>query len=132
MDLTPIAEVVGMCAVPIASMLARDAVQLARQRFRLDVSAQTATAIERAANAGAGMLTARLASGQMDLSHVSLGSKHVDDAVTVAMTVAGAAGVEAGITRETLAGMIVGQVGRALGQDPTVPTVPPAKPPGAT
>lgn len=124
MDLTSLAEIAGAVAVPLAGLLMNKAIELGRQRLHLDISAQTAAEIDKAAEAGAGMLTARLAAGKMDLSHVSLGNQNVDDAVTVAMNVAGQAAVDAGLTRDVLAGKIVGLVGNAIGEDPTVPTVP--------
>lgn len=109
---------------PIAMILAKRAIALAETRLHLTVSAANETKILQAVNVGAGMITAKLAAGQMTLPDVHMGNEHVASAVTMALDIAGAAGVQAGLTRDVLAAQIVGAVGHALGEDPTVPTVP--------
>lgn len=136
MDLTTLTQgamaIAGTVAVPIAVMFTRRALALAEQRLDIHVSAQSEAAIERAAAAGAGLLTAKLAAGAMRLDDVHLGNQHVEQAVVAAMNIAGEAAVESGLTRDALAARIVGAVGKALGEDPTVPTVPVTKPTAAS
>jgi hypothetical protein len=93
------------------------------------MSAADEAVIENAVAAGAGVLRAKLATGEMKLPDLSLGNAHVDQAAQTALDVAGAVGAATNLTKDQIAARIVGMVGHALGDDPAVPSVAPVAPP---
>lgn len=133
MDLSPIVtdaiSVVSLVLVPIAGLLANKAISVAEKKFGLQVSQADEAAIDKAVSAGAGMLRAKLATGQMALPEVIFGNKHVEEVAETALDIAGAAGNATNITKAEIAARIVGAVGHALGEDPGVTSVARITPP---
>lgn len=116
-------DIAGMVAVPVSLMLARRALVLAEARFHFTLSAANEAKLEAAIAAGAGIVRADLASGKIALPDVAVSSPAIDAAAIAAMNVLGAAIDALGITKEGIAAAIVGAVGHALAEDPTVPSV---------
>ena len=127
MDLTPIANLVMSVAaatiVPIAGLLVHKGISVAQARLHLQLSAADQAVIDTAVSTGAGLLRAKLVNGTMALPDVSLGNPHVDQAAQFALDVAEKSAWSTGVTRDDLAKRIIGAVGHALGQDPSVPSV---------
>lgn len=139
-DLTPLVQgavvVAAIVVPPLALLLWRRGLILAEKKFHFQLDAKDEATVEMAIGAGAGMIRADLASAQISPVQVSLGSPSIDQAVSAAMNIAASAGSASGITRDEIATRIVGAVGHALGDDPTVPSAPvasmaPAPPQGA-
>ena len=122
-------EVVALVAVPVAGLLVHAAIGVANKRLHLDISAADEASIGTAVQAGAGLLRAKLVSGEMTLPQVTLGSPHVDQAAILAINLAQSAFSASGLTKEGIAARIVAATGHALGEDPQVPSV--ASPAGA-
>ncbi|WP_428485926.1 hypothetical protein [Rhodopila sp.] len=133
MDLNPILQfVIGVAAaaiVPVAALLAGRALRLAQARLHLALSARDQAAVMAAVSTGAGLMRARLATGAISLPDVHLGSAAVDQAASVAMNLITTSASASGLTQEDIAQRIVGSLGHALGEDPTVPSIASLPPP---
>lgn len=127
MDFNPIVSGIGgvfsLVVIPIAGLLVNKAINVAQSKFGLQVSQADVAAVDSAVSAGVGMLRAKLVTGQMALPDVIFGNKHVDEVSQIALDIAGAAANATNITKAEIAGRIVGAVGHALGEDPSVPSV---------
>ena len=127
MDLNPLLQAIDgvavLVVVPIAGILARRGIALMQDKLHIAVSSQDQAVVMQAVDAAAGVVRAKLATGAMTIGDVHLGSPHIDAVANAAldMVEAGAAGSK--LDKEDVAHMIVGAVGHALGDDPTVPTL---------
>ena len=127
MDLDAIANltlsVAGMVVVPVATLVAHRLVGLAQKKLHLQVSIETQRQIDAAVTAGAGVIRAKLANGHVTLPDLAVGNPHIDQAAGYALDIAGTAAMSAGVTKDDVAKAIIGAVGHALGDDPSVPSV---------
>ncbi len=128
MDLTPILDVILGIVSPVLTACAVMGVKYLLAKTKLDLTAQQQATILNAAQTGAGMVTMALSKGAMGLKDVHVGSAQVQAAADYVMTMAPAAAAGLGVTQAGIAQMIVGKVGKAIGEDPTIPTVPVPQP----
>jgi hypothetical protein len=126
------AAVLAVTLPAIFSMVARRMLKLAETRLQLQVSAQTEAELGVAIDTASGLLRAKLATGQMTLGDLRTGNPHVDAAVTTVLNVADKAVAVSGITKQEVADRVLGAVGHALGEDPTVPSIAVIPPVGQT
>ena len=139
MDLNPLVQSAGSILLSVlaavALMLAKQALGLIQQRLHMTLSARTQdrilTEVAAVVSTGTGMARAKLAAGFMPLSDVHTGSDSIN---IVAQSLFAALSNEAkasGIGPDDIARMIVGGLGHALGQDPSVPSIAAPTPPAA-
>ena len=132
MDLSPIlndgVQIAAILVVPLAGILAGCIIQIANARLGLHLTDQENAAVEHAVAVGAGMIRAKLAAGVIAPIDITTGNVHVDAAANAAITIVDASIRASGVTKQSVADQIVGAVGHALGNDPTVPSVPAAGP----
>lgn len=139
MDLNPLVQSAGSIVLSVlaavALMLAKQLLGLIQQRLRLTLSDQTQGRILNEVGTvvaiGVGMARAKLAAGFMPLADVHTGSDSIN---VIAQALFGALSAEAkasGIKPDDITRMIVGGIGHALGDDPSVPSIAPAATPPA-
>nr|WP_294550040.1 hypothetical protein [uncultured Rhodopila sp.] len=134
MDLNPIVQdafqVVALALLPsILTLLGFGLRQLqARWKFTVSQQLQDAIASDIASvvNTGIGWGRAKLASGEMQLTHVTTGNPFIDQIATAGLAMLSANARASGISADDLARRIVGGIGHAVGNDPSVPTIAPA------
>jgi hypothetical protein len=131
MDLNPIVQdafqVVALALLPSILTLAGFGLRQAQARWKFTVSQQLQDAItEEVAsivNIGIGWGRAKLASGEMQLTHVTTGNPFIDQIATAGLAMLSANARASGISADDLARRIVGGIGHAVGNDPNVPTI---------
>lgn len=131
--LTPIANdimaIAAVIVVPVAGMLANRMINIANAKFHLQISQDEQAQIVQAVSSGAGVIKAKLATGEINLSNVKIGDPHMDQAANFAFDTLTAAAKAGGVNRDSVAKMILAEVGHALQTDPSVPTIADAPPP---
>ena len=128
MDISPILndalQIVALLVVPLAAILGSWGMQILSARLGIRLDEKDAAAVQNAVSVGAGMIRAKLAAGTVAPIDLHTGNAHVDDAAEAAMAIVDASVEASGVTRQSIADQIVASVGHALGNDPTVPSVP--------
>jgi hypothetical protein len=120
-------QVVTDAALPSALAVAAYGLRQAQARWKFNVSQKlqdgVTTDIAAVVNLCVGWGRAKLASGEMQLGHVTTGNALIDQMATAGLAMLSANAKASGITADDLARHIVGGIGHALGNDPNVPTV---------
>lgn len=120
----PVLGTLGLILAGMLTWLANRAIAALQARNLLHLTDQQRAAVLGAVQTGAGILSADLARGVLPLAEMRIGSRQVRSVAQQALAAVPVAAAALGMTEAGAAAMVVGAVGRALGQDPTVPTVP--------
>lgn len=114
----PVLEVAIAVVVALVPVFVNRILKLAESRFHVTVSQTAATAVMTAAVNASGAVKALLRSGAMQLSEVNVSNPAVLKAARVAVSLAGDAADQLGLTEEGVAHLIVSHIEHSL---PTAP-----------
>jgi len=122
--ITPILGALGLVLAGLLTLIANKAINALQTRNLIHLTAQQQAAVVGAMSTGAGILMARVARGVVPLEHVNVTSAEVANLAREAIARVPDYASALGVTEESAAAMLVGQAGKLIAADPTIPTVP--------